>query len=366
MRRILQALLIILPVLAAGFAAAQPGGAADNARDEYLRGYAAAVLAEEFGLPAECVEVRQGVAQLACLPEGEARSRRLVARLEAIPGMRGVAGPEATAKAEVTGKAETELERIIFLPEGMLFKPLMADPRWPHFSASYQHFVDAEEVRHGGSATFGETFPIIRLAWARERAADVGLQAAVFSLFDLAGESTDLINADYWVAIPANVRLGDFSALVRFYHQSSHLGDEFLLENPGVERINLSYEALEAILSQDLPLGLRVYGGGEFILHREPKDLDRPGIQAGLEFRSPWTTARGTLRPVAGLDLQSTQEGDWDPAVSLRAGMQLEDPLFVSRRLQILFEYYVGSSPNGQFYPNDIQLFGLGLHLQYD
>ena len=36
--------------------------------------------------------------------------------------------------------------------------------------------------------------------------------------------------------------------------------------------------------------------------------------------------------------------------MSLRAGVQLENPDFLSRKLQILIEYYNGTSPNGQFY----------------
>jgi hypothetical protein len=220
-------------------------------------------------------------------------------------------------------------------------------------------------VRHVGSASFGETFPFVRFTWEPQHAIDAGLQAAVFSIFDLASESSDLVNADYWVAATTALRLDGFSALGRLYHQSSHLGDEFLLRN-NVERVNLSYEALEAILSQNLPLGLRVYGGGEFIVHREPADLKRWSTQGGLEFRSPWTMANGTLRPVAGLDLQSSQENGWGPDLSLRAGVQLEDQIFVSRKLQFLLEYYDGRSPNGQFYDRDIQYIGLGLHLQYD
>ena len=35
---------------------------------------------------------------------------------------------------------------------------------------------------------------------------EVGLQAGVFSIFDLAADSKDLINADYLVAIPLSLK----------------------------------------------------------------------------------------------------------------------------------------------------------------
>jgi hypothetical protein len=52
--------------------------------------------------------------------------------------------------------------------------------------------------------------------------------------------STDLINTDYVVGIPLSWRSSLFSTRVRLYHQSTHLGDEFVPHNPGVNRVNYS------------------------------------------------------------------------------------------------------------------------------
>jgi Protein of unknown function (DUF1207) len=85
--------------------------------------------------------------------------------------------------------------------------------------------------------------------------------------------------------------------------------------------------------------------------------------QGGLEFNSPGAWWDGALRPVAAIDMQSREASDWDTDVSLRAGVQLENPDFLSRKLKIMFEYYKGSSPNGQFYIRDEEeYFGIGLH----
>ncbi len=51
--------------------------------------------------------------------------------------------------------------------------------------------------------------------------------------FDLSAPSSDLINTDYVVGVPLSWRSGGWSTRVRLYHQSSHLGDEFLLGRPG-------------------------------------------------------------------------------------------------------------------------------------
>jgi hypothetical protein len=195
---------------------------------------------------------------------------------------------------------------------------------------------------------------------------ELGIQAGVFAIFDLDSESLDMINADYRVGIPSTVKKGNFTNLTRIFHQSSHLGDEFLLRGQTDERINLSYEAVNSLFSYDLPAGFRLYGGGGYIFHKEPSGLDPWSTQAGLAFRSPKLWLKGSLRPVAGIDVQNREESNWDTDVSVRTGIQFENPDFMSRKLQLLFEYYNGKSPNGQFYESNIEFFGLGLHFFLD
>jgi hypothetical protein len=74
------------------------------------------------------------------------------------------------------------------LPEGHLFKPLLADPRWAHFSAAYRNYVGNNiDGNNNGAVSFGETIPFYRANLGRYAAQwEVGLQAAVFSDFNLA------------------------------------------------------------------------------------------------------------------------------------------------------------------------------------
>jgi len=176
---------------------------------------------------------------------------------------------------------------------GKLFDPLIADPRWPHFSASYQRYRRVS--RDIGSANFGGWFATPPADAPFEGNWQLGIQGGVFSIFDLGAASKDLINADYFVALPTfSYRKDDFSLLARLFHQSSHLGDEFILFNEITpqERVNLSYEAVDLLLSYDLDfLGQdvwRIYGGGAYLFHIDPEDVDPWWIQYGLEFDSQW------------------------------------------------------------------------------
>jgi hypothetical protein len=50
--------------------------------------------------------------------------------------------------------------------------------------------------------------------------------------------------------------------------------------------------------------------------------------------------------------------------LSARVGVQL-DGVLASRNLQILLEYFRGRSPNGQFFTDKVEYFGLGAHFHF-
>ena len=158
-------------------------------------------------------------------------------------------------------------------------------------------------------------------------------------------------------------RYGRFSALGRLFHQSSHLGDEYILDNLVQERVNLSYEAVDLRLSYEFfGDAVRLIGGAGNIFNREPLSLDPWSLQTGLEIRSPWPGGR--FRPVAAADAQYREENAWAADVSVRAGLEFQRWLG-SRKLQVLAEYFQGHSPNGQFYKDTIEYYGFGLHFNF-
>jgi hypothetical protein len=73
----------------------------------------------------------------------------------------------------------------------------------------------------------------------------------------------------------------------------------------------------------------------------------------------------GFLRFLAAVDLKASQEQDWDPSVSARAGFEIDRPFtgeLPARTWSILFESYRGPSPYGQFFRQKIQYIGIGAH----
>ncbi len=291
-----------------------------------------------------------------------------------------VGATQAFAEEKQDAKAKTVLDcRYEHTTEGAttsafptddVFRPLMADPKQPQFFASALAARVRTDGTHAniGSVGFGENFGF----YTRREGCNgwqVGLLAGVFSQFNLSAASSDLINADYVVGIPLSWRSGAWSTRVRLYHQSSHLGDEFLLGRPGFNRVNLSFEELEAILSYDYRWA-RFYAGGGYLLHREPASLDRNRVQWGIELRGPAMAspllgsmlAGLRITPVLGADFKSFEELNWVVNSNVVAGVEWSMD-GSSRRFRFLLNYYHGFNPYGQFFAQEVETVGFGLYL---
>lgn len=255
------------------------------------------------------------------------------------------------------------------MPNADVFQPLLADPKEPRFHMSVLETEGALRETTVGAVGFGENVGFMRWRGARDGDGwQIGFSAAVFAQFDLHAPSMELVNADYTVGVPLTYRQGDFSARTRVYHQSSHLGDEFILRmNP--ERVNLSYEALELLLSYDIE-GWRVYGGGEYLFHREPEELASGALHAGVEYRRTEPAFRiadlGGAYFVAATDTKGYEQHDWRQAWSVKTGFEfrpLRDVQREGRHWSLMLEYYDGPSPYGQFYTYEVSYYGLGVAL---
>ena len=348
--------------------------------DSYIAGYAAGVLKQSLKLEMPSLNVKDGVITLPTGSLETADRAKAVQLLSEIPGVNAVKVSEATSQQSVDNPANAAQapgeetvsanESIILptglLPKGQLFKPLIADPRWAHFSAAYRNYMsgtfDGKDI---ASVSFGETIPFYRSNFGQSTVQwEAGIQAGVFSDFNLDASSSDLVNTDFIASAYSSMRAGQFSAFGRIYHQSSHLGDEFLLRTK-LERVNLSYEGADLKLSYELPYGVRVYGGGGGLFHKEPSTLKVWSAQYGVEFRSPWRIDFLSMRPIVAADLKNYEENNWSTDVSARAGVQFDNLQVLGRNLQILAEYYNGYTPSGQFYKDKVEYAGIGAHFHF-
>ncbi len=262
-----------------------------------------------------------------------------------------------------------EASGFVPLPEGDVFCPLIADPKSAYSYAAYVRGSSSSPLGTDlGSVGIADRFGLAR--WGGSRPGEgiqLSLEGSVFAQFDLNTPSYDLINADYLVGAPVTFRWRGFSARARVYHQSSHLGDEFVLRSR-IPRENFAFQSGEVILSYDLA-AIRVYGGGEYFFNATPSSVETWLVHGGLELRQRQNALRlgsvAGVRLVAAGDVKSIENLDWETAYSARAGFEVTPPSatrHASRRWSVLGHYYFGPSPYGQFFRSDVKYYGVGIH----
>jgi hypothetical protein len=346
-----------------------PAMAANRAGDEFLTGYVASILERDLNWERDSymLKIFNGVATITLYKEDPIRQEAADKQLRAIDGLKGVTivvKPADAVKPEAEGSFMGVTAQGETFPVGDLFWPLIADQKQPRFFVSLLSFSSLDVRYTMASVGFGETFGIYRFFGSREGdGLQLSLEGALFAQFNLDSASSDLINADYTIGIPVTYRYGDNSLRVRLYHQSSHLGDELLLSANHPERVNLSYESTELIYSRDWR-EWRVYGGGEYLVHKEPSDLKPAIAHWGLEYRGikplVWSG-----RPIAGVDMKSTEENDWSVDTSIKAGLEFGHPYPGQRRLRLMAVWYSGYDPYGQFYNNKVDYYGMEVSLGF-
>ena len=285
-----------------------------------------------------------------------------------------VLAPRVVAAA---GAPERPAAQVRLLPADDLFVPLVADMKQPRFFAGMRSMdfrgtslPDSYRSQriNGGLVGFGGDLGLVTVRGGPDGrdGIQLALSAGVFSQFNLSVGSADLINSDFIAGFPITARHGPWSARLRGYHQSSHLGDEFMMHNPAFERLDISFEAADLVLSYEGSFW-RLYGGGGLLV--STNTALEPGLaQGGVELRGPaWPVeliGNAALSPVAAVDFGWFQARGLVGTASVKAGVESTSP-DAHRQFRVLLVYLRGYLAYGQFFDRE-RVEDFGLELQFD
>lgn len=266
------------------------------------------------------------------------------------------AGPVLAAEDPPEGEAP----RWLWLPESEIFPSVIADPHDPGSYTTYLRMDTKYETTDIGSVSFGDSFPLVRRESTNGTEFQVGVSAAAISFFNFDGTDNDLVNTDFVVGLPVSIRSEDWSSRLRFFHQSSHVEDRFLLNQTGTPTEKLSIEVVELLASWEHD-GLRLYGGGSYIYHTPHEFLDRHELQAGVELRHPLNLH---ARLVGALDASFREQNDWQADLYGKLGFEFAGDSW-DTRIGVFLEYFHGHIPFGQFYEFRADWVGIGVTLAF-
>lgn len=247
------------------------------------------------------------------------------------------------------------------LPDGLIYRSYLAGVKEPRFAGVLAHdksvgtFVDVTLGGRAGIFRYGTQDLIHPQGW------QLDIEGAAFPRINLS-EHWDLDSADFRFGVPLTYGVGAYQTKFAYYHLSSHLGDEFMVKNPGVMRINYSRDVLVWGHSYYPTEDVRIYGevGWAFASDGGSEPWE---FQLGAEY-SPAYPSGIYGSPFAAINAHLREEVDYGGEFTVQAGWQWRN-----NRNRHLFraglQYFNGKSNQYQFFRLSEQQIGAALWYDY-
>ena len=340
-----------------------PEDALDGTSDTYFEGYIQALVDMHFYEYKVVVLVKERTVWLANMPKNSLLKKSIVSFVKDVPGVDEVNIVDGVPPKEVE-KLEKYVNRPqlkgIWFPQSTdLYPPMLANPRAVLYSIEYR-WKDDIVGDNAVQVSLGDDFPFYRWlgVWPWGGDLQIGIEACAWSVFDMdpkpeITKGTALVNTDFYVGIPLVYAVNQWAHRFRIYHISSHLGDEFLVNHPGYDRLNPSYEAIDYFISYQGTHAFRVYLGPGFILHSDNSfPMKRLYVEYGGEVRflgHKMLSQRlyGTF--FAAVFFTNWQFRNWDLDGTYMIGYEWSKLQGIGRKARIVASYHHGFSEEGQF-----------------
>ncbi len=228
---------------------------------------------------------------------------------------------------------------------GDVFQALLADPREMQISAAYYRLGG----QNTGDVGLGHSWGMARWNLADRWQVQSDIAGLAYSRFRVSGSVNELQTIDFVGELPLTLRRDGFSGRAMLFHQSSHLGDDYI-RRTGDLGFRYSVDGLRALLSQEFH-SLRVYGGGGYLLHTVPAP-QRGMLQGGVELVSPglpWFKGKHPSYLYLAEDVQSRQDVGWNVNSRSVLGVRVKAE-GSDRAVRFQVGRFQGHSPFGQFF----------------
>ncbi|MBN8624078.1 MAG: DUF1207 domain-containing protein [Planctomycetes bacterium] len=247
-----------------------------------------------------------------------------------------------------------------FLPDGILYRAYLAGVKESRLSTVFNHDSNYGwmwDIRLGGRVglfRYGTTNEV------RPEGFQIDIEGSGQPRLNL-DENMDLDAADFRAGLPITYGIGKWQSKFAYYHLSSHVGDEYLVRNPGFQRINYARDVLVFGQGYYLSPDVRVYGEVGWAFY---SDVSEPWeFQFGAEY-SPLTKPGIGGAPFAAINGQSRQELDFGGNVVVQAGWQWRGRNR-GHLMRLGVQYYNGKSDQFEFYNQSENKLGIGLWYDY-
>lgn len=249
----------------------------------------------------------------------------------------------------------------VFPESEKVFAQLMADPRRIQLSAAYYRLdgQDRSDLALGHSWGMASWYTNAdSLAW------QWNIEAMAYSRFTLSGELNAFETVDFVANLPVAVKRGGLSARAMLFHESSHLGDDYI-RRTNDQGFRYSIDGVRATFAVEALAWARLYCGMSYLLHTIP-DPARKTAQAGLELTSSpiGSSKRYPMRLFAAQDLQFREATDYRINSRSLVGVIVGYD-GVPRSMRVFVGRFEGYSSFGQLYRRRERFTDIGLSFHF-
>ncbi|MDD5301954.1 MAG: DUF1207 domain-containing protein [Elusimicrobia bacterium] len=259
----------------------------------------------------------------------------------------------------VNARAHTPYD--MFPESEEVFQQLEADPRRIQLGAAYYRLDGQDRA----DLALGHSWGMTR--WRTNDDYWVwqwNLEAMAYSRFTIGGSLNAFETVDFVANLPVAVKHGPFSARAMLFHESSHLGDDYI-RRTNDQGFRYSVDGVRATFSAEPLTWARVYCGMTYLLHTIP-DPARKAAQAGVELtsRPVGGSKRYPLRLFASSDLQFKEATDYRANSRSMAGVIVGYD-GVPRSMRAFVGRFEGYSPFGQLYRRRERFTDIGVSFHF-
>ena len=250
-----------------------------------------------------------------------------------------------------------------FFPDVASFELPLASPRVMGFagrlineSVGDDQFGDEREA----DVTVGEDFPVIALRQG-PRPITLGFGVQAIGRFSLDDSKSALISNDWQVGFNVHADLLPWELDVQLYHESSHLGDEYI-KRFAARRLDWTREVLALWVGYRVG-AFRIMGSvGNAVV--DELDLSPWLSSLGVDYRGGTFSLLGLrAHPVAGVFTEGASATDWRLSSSAKLGLAFPGAR-VGKELRLSLIGHDGLSTQRQFYRSSSRYFGVEIEFQ--
>ncbi len=249
------------------------------------------------------------------------------------------------------------------MPEGLVWRSYLAGIKEPRLSI---FMADSSEFGTTWDANLGGRVSLLRYGTPnayRPEGFEVQIEAAAQPRIWPNKPSAPLIATDYRIGVPIVFARGQWQFKTGYYHISSHLGDEFMLDYeqdyPDIQRINYMRDAWMLGIGYYYTDSLRLFAEADWAF-----GADGGAKPWEFQFGADWSPAIRGGAPFAAVYGNLRQEFDYGGFFVVQAGWQWRGGEAM-KTFRLGAQYVNGKNSQYEFYDRFEQQVGFGIWYDY-